>query len=348
MPRNTTLYGIAGTNTFRLNSQQWSLDYVEGYSVGGNLQNIEKSVRKMYKADQGYILNQRDQSGAEALIVAYLCEHGRFRDLFLNGVKPHVFVALHLFAEEWQREIDKQTTGDLKCSIQELVNTPIADLKKNPWWKDVDKLIKSSDNWPAQRRFYYIGKQVCHSSNYGIKAGRFCLNTLEKSRGKIVLQKKDAERFLELYHSLFPEIREWHKIVQRQIRETRYLYNLFGHPRYFGGDITQEQESKDWYAFVPQSTVAMITRIAVPKMQSFIESTHVNWDILQDNHDSFVVQCPVGEELDCQKIMKQFIEPELTSPRGEKFRMKSEGASGYNWAPYDEKKNPEGLKEVGI
>ena len=102
---------------------------------------------------------------------------------------------------------------------------------------------------------------------------------------------------------------------------------------------------------MPQSTVGMITRIAVTQMQEFIETTGVHWDILQDNHDSYLVQCPVEESEQCQKIMKQFIEPELTSPRGEKFKMKSEGASGFNWAPFDPKhpeKNPRGLKEVSI
>src|SRR6266576_2124629 len=191
--RNSTQYVITGSKFFRLSSRAILNTF------GTNLQNLEESTRKLYWADEGKIFNQRDQSGAEALIVAYLCRHGLFRDLFINDIKPHVFVALHLFKDVWSEKI-KYEGLDLKCDISELCTTPINLLRENPWWKRIDKLIKSSDGWEPSQRYYYIAKQVCHSSNYGIRAGMFCLNTLEKSRGKIALKKKDAEYFLDMYH----------------------------------------------------------------------------------------------------------------------------------------------------
>jgi hypothetical protein len=83
-------------------------------------------------------------------------------------------------------------------------------------------------------------------------------------------------------------------------------------------------------------------------MQEYIEVTDFDWDLLQNNHDSFVVQSPESEAEMCQKIMKDLINIELDNGRGEKFRMKSEGQTGRNWGPWDEQKNPEGLKEVDI
>src|ERR1017187_6230228 len=99
--RNSTTYKIAGTTTFRLSSSK-----ILG-KCGANLQNVEKSMRQMYIPDKGKIFVQVDQSGAEALIVSYLCEKGNFRELFLNNVKPHVFVALHVFAAIWQQKMNE-------------------------------------------------------------------------------------------------------------------------------------------------------------------------------------------------------------------------------------------------
>lgn len=341
MPRVTTQYILSGSRFLRLASRALKLDQ----RYGTNLQNIENYARRMYHADDGYHINQRDQSGAEALIVAYLCRYGNFRELFLHNIKPHVFVGLHLFKEIWKKKV--QTIGlDIHPDIDELCNTPISNLRANPHFKPVEKLIKKSDEWTASERYYYIAKQVCHSSNYGIRPAAFCLNTLEKSLGKIVLSKRDAEYFLEMYHSLFPEIREWHRDVEMQVTTTGILYNLFGEPITFTDDLQTEKAMKEAYSAVPQSTVAEITNNAVVLMQNYIETVGVRWDILGNTHDSFFVQSPIAECEQCQAVMKQFIEPELQNFKGEKFNMKSEGGTGYNWGKYHETKNPEGLKEA--
>lgn len=344
MYRNTTQYVIAGPNTFRLASHALFDKY------GSNLQNIEKSMRKIYIPDKGKVFIQVDQSGAEAVVVAYLCKHGQFRDLILSGIKSHIFVGLHIFADEWQKEINAMPGGkDTKCNIEELIHTQIKQLKNNPFWPEIDALIASSDDWPAARRFYYIAKQITHSSNYGIGAGRFCMNTLEKSRGKIILKQQDAEKYLNFYHGMFPEIREWHREVVQQVKETNYLYNLFGFPRYFfhKGDL-KETEYKEMYAFPAQSTVGTITNIAYTRGQNFIEDTGVNWDLLANTHDSYLWQAPEDEAMECAKLAKNYMEQDLMNFRGEGFKMKAEVTIGHNWGPYHADKNPQGLQKVKL
>ena len=341
-PRNSTSLNIGRTSTFRLGSSKilgrW----------GTNLQNIEGSLRRIYLADIGKLLIQVDQSGAEALIVAYLCRQGNFRDLFIHDVKPHVFVALHLFKEVWKYHVNKGTL-DVKCDIDELCNTPIPKLKENPFWKQIDTLIKSSDNWPARERFYYIAKQVCHSSNYGVGPAMFSLNTLEKSKGKIVIDRKEAEKYLNFYHGLFPEIREWHEQVKQQLELTGYLYNLFGYPRYFHKNGKyEEQMFKEAYAFVPQSTVATITNIACEHFQNHIEFKSLQWDLLTNTHDSFLSQAPDEEAMDCAITMSDMLNQELVAQDGTKFRMKSEAAIGKNWSSYKEGVNDDGLKKIKL
>ena len=332
LPRNTCQWKLSGTETFRLSSTallgKW----------GTNLTNIEKSMRSLYWADDGKILVQVDQSGAEALIVAWEAPLGKFRDLFLHGVKPHVFVAMQVFLDTWR----------LRCKDIDLElfrSAPIAELKKLEGWKELDTLIKSSDNWSAQERYYYIAKMICHASNYGMKAAAFQLNVLEKSRGKISLTKQQAEKYLADYHCLFPEIHAWHRAIEQQLRAGSTLWNLQGFPRLFTGPIT-DKSLKEAYAFVPQSTVGCITHLAITHMQRFIELERLDWDVLGNNHDSYLLQCPSGQEITCAKKMKELIEQELTSSRGEKFRMRSEAQVGRNWGPYKQGKNEEGLKEV--
>ena len=109
--RSSTTYKISGTKTFRLSSCQIlpKKHFIDGKwkrkGWGENLQNKEKGMRNMYIPDDGKIFVQVDQSGAEALIVAYLCRNANFRKLFINGIKPHVFVALHIFNNVWKQKL---------------------------------------------------------------------------------------------------------------------------------------------------------------------------------------------------------------------------------------------------
>lgn len=312
---------------------------------GGNLANIEKSMREIYVPDDNYGLVQTDQSGAEALIVAYLCEAGAFRQLFIHGVKPHVYVALHIFKSVWSKKM-KEFPG---FDVESIIKTPIQALKSSPYWRDLDLIIKDSDNWSLDQRYYYLAKQTCHSANYGITAPTFRMNILEKSGGKINISKEDSERFLLTYHSLFPEIQDWHRRLRRQVEQTKMLFNLFGEPYSISSYIFLETHWKELFSWIPQSTVGQITNVAFSSMQSFIEEQKLHWDNLINGHDSIVSQAPLTELSDCGKKQKEFIEQEFESPvDGVRFRMRSETQIGLNWRPFKDKVNPSGLKELSL
>ena len=181
--RNSTIYHNI-PKTFRRSSRsilgKW----------GGNLQNIEKGLREVYIPD-GYneslkarckyyletgdtsvfteeelltlrIFLQVDQSGAEALIVAYDSDAGDYRQLFINGVKPHVYVAMKLFKDIWKEKAREHNTVVTGADVITLCDTKIPDLKKNAAWKTLDNLIKMSDDWSYDQRYYYFAKQTVH------------------------------------------------------------------------------------------------------------------------------------------------------------------------------------------
>lgn len=314
--RDTSSWKLAGTETFRASASKVFGIY------GGNRQNVEKSLRRIYVPDRGKILCQCDQSGAEALIVAYLCQHGNYRDLFLNRIKSHVFVALHVFKKQFEDKLGFSL--DTHCAA------PVKDLRASHRWEDVDKKIKESDKWIASERYYFLAKKICHASNYGMKANTFSVAILKDSEGQVRITPHEANEYLETYHRLFPEIRGWHKEVETTLRIHKKLYNLFRYPRYFYTPV-DTNNLKEALAFIPQSTVGCITHIALTKLQLYIESNNLDWDILNNCHDSYLVQCPKGEEVECCKQMKFFMEQHLTNFRKEEFQMKSETSVGFNW-----------------
>lgn len=348
--RVTCAYNLAGTDTFRLSSKAL-LKFKTDKGFGTNLQNQDKNQRDLYVADEGKVLIQCDQAGAEALIVAYLCRPGSYRDLFEVGIKVHSFIALHVFKNIWHKHLGGKL-GDR--SIDELCKLPVKKLKDHPDYKYVFDLIKKSDDWEAKERYYFIAKMICHASNYDMKAPTFQLNVLQKSDGAIALSLKECSEFLGLYHTLFPEIREWHCDIRRQLAKTRKLFNLFSEPRKFF-EQTGDTLFKQAYAFIPQSTVGEITNRAVVALQDEIDNNiwpfhynnEIGFDLLQNGHDSILSQLNSNLSFDVIKHIKSKLEPELISPfDGTKFKMKSEVSIGKNWGPYKKDINPDGMKEL--
>jgi len=355
--RNSTMFKIAGPRTLRLSSNQILPRRIvfNGKSVvkgwGSNLQNVEKSMREIYEADSGKTLVQADCAGAEALIVAYCCENGNYRQLFINGIKPHSYLAMQLFRDVWPKKMREHNiiTGDSAFDIDELINTPIPLLKQNPFWQDLARLIKDSDDWDLTERYYYLAKQTEHSSNFDINPPMFRMNVLEKSGGKIVISKEDSERFLMTKFALFPEIKGYHKWVRQCAESNKMLFNLHGHPYSITAYEILETQLKELYAWIPQSTVGEITNKAYTKMYEYIEQERRDWDLLTNTHDSYLLQCPIDEEKECGRKAKEFLEQEFTSPiDGVKFRMHSEVTSGKNWSPYKKDNNESGLKELKL
>lgn len=323
--RITCSWKLTGTNTFRLSSAALLGEY------GRNVQNFSGSDRRCIIPDEGKEFVQVDQSGAEALILAYLTRHGNYRELFLNKVKPHVFVGLHVFRKEFEDR--------LGFSLSQFISAPIKELTKLPRWEEVDKIIKASDKWPAKERYYYIAKMICHASNYGMKAPTFRKNVLEKSEGKVMLELSETQKYLNTYHSLFPEIQQWHADTITELRKYRILRNLFGFPRVFSSPES-DNLFREAYAFKPQSTVGCITNICFVELkyrercnQVFIDC---GVDTLQNNHDSVLLQCNIGKGEKIGRITQGLMNQRLVNERGEEFYMKSGLSIGNNWGEMKE------------
>jgi len=333
-PRTSTHYVITGAKTYRLSSRkilkQW----------GGNLQNIEKSNRKRFQPDHGKLFVQVDQSGAEALIVSHcMPKTNKLRQLFDNGIKIHNYLGV-VFTEHWRARFPM---------VEDFIKIPIAEIRNHPKWSEFVKAVADSDENPPATRYYYHYKQSGHSFNYGCQPNAFIGNILLKSKGKVQLSLSQGMRYYEGYHALLPEIQNnYHRWVARTYEKDGILRNLQGFPIHITSRVF-EHNYKEIYDKIPQSTVGTITNIAFTQTQRLIEEERLEgWDIIQNNHDSYLGQFPEGEVETAAKVMCDLMEQEMVSPFGEKFRMKASIQIGGNWCPFHPKKNPNGLVEVKL
>ncbi len=347
--RFTCLYKITGTEFYRLSSTQLlgfkGPPAVKGY--GGNLQNWNKRIRPCVVAPPGYIMWQIDQSGAEALIVAYECRLGRFRKLFLNKIKPHTFVAMHLRPQLWAFRLGIP-------NIDEYLNSTIDNLKTLPHWNDLAKIIADTDNESDPKdRIYAHGKIACHQLNYDAMWQQFQLSALIKSEGTLAFSDQESKVIHSLYRErLFPEITDWHGSVVKDLQQNgRILYNLFGYPIEFSGGGWDRELFKQAYAAIPQSTVGCIAELAQIEITQRLDDQDPVLDgvsIWQNGHDSLM---GIGPEETKDKFLPTLvphIARDLTSTKGEKFKMGCGVSVGKNWGSFSEKKNPLGLVEIKL
>ena len=336
--RFTTVLNPAGTKTMR-NSSKALMVFKKKRPLGdgrfheiemgwgSNVQNITKSLRRFFVPDKGKVMVNADQAGAEALVVAYLAREGRYRKLFLHGVKPHSFMAMHLFAKEFAGRMSMPMPEFVKAFL----TVEVEQLVRHPRWKELAKLIKQSDEWTG-KRYYYLGKKTCHASNYGMKQYTFVDSIMDETDGALTLSPREGKRMLDMYHNLFPEISsDFHDGVKIQLERDRTLTNLHGDRRTFSGRI-DDALLRDAYSWIPQSTVGVLTNIGIRKVQDLIDRDP-DWrdvEFLNNVHDSLLVQCPEDQALNVAKALCKTMAQTFTTPHGE-FTMKSEAQIGPNW-----------------
>jgi DNA polymerase I-like protein with 3'-5' exonuclease and polymerase domains len=323
--RINTAVKIAGPDTYRISSSKLFKFW------GTNLQNIRKHNRQIIIADEGKFLVQTDQSGAEAYVNSYLCRNGNYRAIFEHGIKIHSFVAMHIFSGIWCNKLGIS----LREYEEQFLNVPIPHLPKNQLWKSqLEPLIKSSDDWPPSERYYYIAKMVRHARAYGAGANALQMNILKKSEGTIVITKQQAEYFIEVDNHLFPELLDWQTSIREQLSKDRTLYNLFGDRRIFFGNF-DETLFKSAYSFIPQSTVGVLTSVAIAELQQRLDNrndilTEAGYDVLANGHDAILGQCKMGYEKVIAKEQEQALAKTFNTRYGE-FTMKSESSYGQDW-----------------
>lgn len=288
--RIRTSYNIAGTSTGRFSSS------FSEFGTGGNLQNVEESLRSLFIADPGKKLAKFDAKSGESFCVGAtewnLFNDPRYLDACESG-DPHTAVARICWPElGW--------TGNL-----------------------------SEDKHMAGRPYYrhysyrFMCKKLGHGSNYGGKP--YTLSTQAKLPIAVV------NDFQPKYFLAFPAHLRWHAWVEQQLRTEGYLISLTGRKRWFFGRRTDDSTLREAIAYDPQCSLADIVNSAMLNIWRTRDVT-----LYMHDHDALTVQYPEDREDEIiPKVLKQLEFP-IPLANGRTLLIPYDCEVGWNRAHYSE------------
>jgi len=322
-------FKVAGTVSCRLASCQFlQAKNKDGY--GGNLQNIPDDQRRVFIPRPGYKFIQCDLEGAEAVAVALLCGEGNFRELVRLKIKPHNFLCIKLFPEKFSAFLEPMEIHILLPSY----------LKSHKNYKDIVKHCK------LLTTEYDLAKRTVHGANYSMGWKTFQETVLKGTRGAVVLTAKQAKTFLATYFELFPEVKTFQATIETYVKDGVTIRNLFGQPVSFIARFTTAL-ARTGISWIPQSTVGQCSNIAAVKLQDYIVSNNLSWNILNIVHDSILLEAPSHQADQAAAVTADCLSFEFTSPiDGWKCRIGVEKQLGDNWGKWNETENPNGLKVI--
>lgn len=296
--RFRTSYNIAGTTTGRFSSS-----YTE-YGFGGNLQNIEEALRRVFIADRGKKMAYLDAAQGESRVVGAITWN-----LFKDG-----------------RYLDACESGDLHTNVAKLCWPAL------PWTgnaREDRKIAEAPYYRHYDRRF--MCKKIGHGTNYGGKP-----NTLSR---QAKIDQRAIEEFQPNYFVAFPAIPRWHGWVRNQLMEVGQLTSLTGRRRWFFGRRDAEDTWRAAVAFDPQGSLADIVNGGLLRVWRAGEV-----ELLQQGHDAILIQYPEDREDELIPRVKECLRHELELRHGRSLIIPFDCKTGWNWGNFNESKNPFGLK----
>lgn len=297
--RMRTSYNIAGTTTGRFSSS------LSEFGSGGNLQNIEDSLRSIFVPDKGMKMAYLDAEQGESRVVGGI-EWSLFRD---------------------GRYLDACESGDLHTNVAKLCwpNLP---------WSGKAEIDKAIAEKPYYRHYSrrFMCKKIGHGTNYGGKP-----RTLS-NQAKVDISI--IEDFQPKYFTAFPAHLRWHQHVEQTLRSTGVLVSLTGRRRHFFGRRDSDDTLREAIAYDPQGSLADIVNAGMLNVWR-----NADCQLLMQNHDAIIIQYPEElEDEIIPKIQEQLKfsvhlqhDRTLVIPYGCK--------TGWNWGEMNAKTNPNGLRE---
>lgn len=266
----------AGYNVVGTETGRWSSSSC--YMGGRNIMNIPADCRSIYVADEGMTLLGWDKAQAEARFVAYkayICTgNDSYKKLVESKQKIHVWFGCRLIER-----------GIFHMSIDEFMARETA----------------------LAEQYYFIAKMSVHAFSYGLGAPSFCDMLMDETDGKINLELRTAKLIKDSLYADISAIPAWQEAVRTFILENRVMFNQYGRGRIFFGR-PGEDLFKEAYSTEPQGTVADDVAQSIKRCAEKFP----NFQLLQQNYDSCIGQCPDNEVEVTMQEMKPMVETPLT------------------------------------
>jgi hypothetical protein len=144
-----------------------------------------------------------------------------------------------------------------------------------------------------------LAKRCNHALNYGMGP-----NMLSIQLGITV---KHAKELIKKYHTVYPEVHEWHAKIREQLKENRTLVTPLGRRRTFLGNW-DDKLFRTAYAFIPQSHTSDVLNIGLVELWLRLADQGINAYPILQVHDEIVVECPLGMEERVLDLMLECLE----------------------------------------
>jgi uracil-DNA glycosylase family 4 len=185
------------------------------WGSGTNLQNQPERAQVMYEADEDFVLCYFDLAQAEARVVAWEANIVTWKEQFERA------------------RID----GGYDCH-----RALAADMFGMPY-DDVPTFDRNEDGSITLR---FVSKRCRHGLNYRMQAPRLAQTT--------GLPMRDAYDAFTKYHRTTPELQVWWEVVEREVRDTKMLFNCYGRRLLFLERL-DDDALESIIAFKPQSAI---------------------------------------------------------------------------------------------
>src|SRR5215471_13581409 len=248
--RIRTSYNIGGTTTGRFSSS------LNDFGTGGNLQNIEERLRRVFIADPGMKFANIDLEQADSRNIGAWCWN-----VFRDG-----------------QYLDACESGDLHTTVARMSRPEL------PWTGDL-----KADRKIAEQPFYrhhalrHMCKVLGHGTNY--------LGSPYEMSKHTKIDQATIKDFQELYFRTFPTIQKLHEWAQKQLIENGHLVTPFGRKRWFFGRRDDRDTLKQAVAHMGQSMTADEMNHAMMALWRLNIA-----QLLLQVHDSILIQYPEDRE----------------------------------------------------
>jgi DNA polymerase-1 len=301
--RMHTNYSIAGTKTGRLASS------MADFGDGGNQQNIDKRLKKIYKSDPGYKFANIDLEQSDARNIGAMVWN-RFPELMQKN--------------RGMNFLDACESGDLHTTVAMMVWPDF------PWqWDRTHSHYIRHNREIADQPFYReksyrdATKVLGHGSNFNGKPPQMSIHT--KIDQYLIAQ------FQTTYFAAFPELIKRIEWVENEINQHGAITTLYGRRRFFLKRRGDNKTLNEGCAYEPQSMTADAINLAMLAL-FWLRRKWPNIHLLLQVHDSILLQ--YSEEYPEEEVIadiKKAFANYLTLRAGRKFLVPCEVQVGWNW-----------------
>ena len=167
------------------------------------------------------------------------------------------------------------------------------------------------------------GKRIRHSTNYS--AGPAVL------AADLSCPMNEAKALLDQFHASCPQLKLWHREIEKELYRTRTLTNLLGRKHRFL-ERWGDELFRSAYSYIPQSTVGDLLNTALVRLYN---NYGTEADICLQLHDAIYVVCHKDEVEDMMERMKQSMMIPLMC-NGEEFKIDVDFSVGPSWGEQEE------------